>query len=232
MGEKENLEKSEIQRWSITSISFHNLPEQLKSFQTLNKIDDMDVCHDDVDTYDYSNWRVFELWGKINPKKYVKYPELYKILLDLKSDWGNEKLLILQKQTTKKFREKTDKILDIYSNVCNALIGILKESKSKSDFYDKSLKYRDEIASAVMYGGKDVLGLIESLWEAADELWKWEGTTQDVDEFWEYIKERFQVRKSVPPVDNRIFYMQWSKEEIKELRKKFIENWSNVFIVS
>ena len=192
----------------------------------------MDECHDDVDTYDYSNWRVFELGGKVNPKKYIKYPALYKILLDLKSDWSNEKLVILQKQATEKFIEKNNRILDIYSNVCDALIRTLKESKSKSDFYDKSLKYKDEIASAVKYGGENILGFIESLWEVANELWKWKATTQYVDEISESIKDWFKELKLVQPSDNRIFYMQWSKEEIKELRKKFTENWSNVFIVS
>lgn len=232
MENKENLWKSEVQCWSITSISIRNLPEQLKSPKNLNRIYNMDACHDDVDTYDYCNWKVFELGWEVNPDKYVKYSWLHEILLDMESNWSDEKLLILQKETTKKYREKDDKFSDMLSKLCDALFRTLKESKSKSEFYDKCLKYRDEIASAIGYGGENALGLVKTLWEIADELWKWETTIQDLDDFMESTKQTIQLSKFLPPPDNRIFYMQWSKEKIKKLRKKFLENWSNVFIVS
>ena len=232
MENKEKIEWSEVQRWSITNTGVRWLPEQLKSAQELYEIDDMEAYSDELDFYGYGNWRVFEINVKYNLKKYIKYPSLYKLLSDLKAEWNDERVLILHKQPTPKFLEKLDKWRDRASDILTTLIDVVKQSKSKDDFYKMAEKYRNEIISALQDDNNSISDMMTTLWDLAELHGKWEINDQEVEEYKEGCRSFIQTRKFMTPIHKSFFYMKWTKERIKELKNKFLEHWSNVFVIT
>jgi hypothetical protein len=214
MENKENSEKADIKRWSILNINVNRLPHELRNVELVERNLNID---------DYSNWNVFQLNG-VNPKKYSQYPSLYRFLSERKSTWSNERFLILQKEITPEIEKKWVEFMDKTSEILKILIENVKQAWWTADFYEMTKKYRDEIVSIFKNNSSYVVNMF---WSLVEWYNSWEITEQDINELSQWAE---LIRYKVPE-NNMFFYTKWTDKEIDELKNKFLDGWSNIYMV-
>ena len=214
MKDKENFEKADIKRWSILNINVNHLPHELRNVELVER---------NLNINDYDNWNIFQL-NVINPKKYSQYPSLYRFLSERKSTWSNERFLILQKEITPEIEKKWVEFMDKASEILKILIENVKQAWWTADFYEMTKKYRDEIVSIFKNNSSYVVNMF---WSLVEWYNSWEITEQDINELSQWAE---LIRYKVPE-NNMFFYTKWTDKEIDELKNKFLDGWSNIYMV-
>lgn len=211
---KEDLDKSNVQRWSIINITVNNLPRELKKAEIPERRTDID---------DYSNWKVFQ-FGKKHPENYVRYPSLYKFLSEQKSKWFDDSFLILQKEITPELEKKWIEFANKASEILKILIENVKKAWWADDFYEMTNKYREEIVSIFKNNSSYVVNMF---WDLVKWYNNWEITEQDINE----LSQWAELIKYKTPVNEMFCYITWSDKKIMDEKNKFLDSWSNVYVV-
>lgn len=211
----EKKEKSDIQRWSIVNIWVDNLPYELRNVELSEWKFNID---------DYSNWNVFWLNYNTNPKKYSQYPSLYKFLSEWQFTWFWDDFLILQKQLTPELQEQAALSVNKACEILNILIENVKKAWWKREFQKMAQEYRDEIVSIFKDYSWEV---VDMLWNLVEWYKTWEITEEDIDG----LSDSAELIKFKPIENNMFCYIKWIPKEIDELKNRFLDWWSNIFVV-
>ena len=112
------------------------------------------------------------------------------------------------------------------SEIMCALFDNIIETKWSSKAFDLVEKYRVELSS-ILNNRHVYLELINIYVASAQEYSAWKIDDETIESLKLAVKQAF----SKPIANNMILYIKWTKEEIERQKNKFLENWSNIFII-
>ena len=207
----ENIENSEsnIQRWRIINVWVDSLPEEWKNI----------LCKCGIWENDYSDRDVYEIDRNKDPEEFSEYPGISSLLQRLKYKGDNYWILIARKTPERQRKiNRTSEIMCILYN------GV-KEYNWGEKVNGLVEKYWEELISIL---GDNYSWVIQNYLDDAKRYRQWEVA----DSFIEIAKLQMKQWASSASANDAINFLDWTKEEIEMYKNKFLENWSNIYMVS